>query len=96
MRRRPSRPNAHPEGRTAKERRAGRGRGIRPRERDSCHELAHSRAFRAAPGRLTQLGESILGDRIAYGGRLRVVIQEFEKFGADRRLVYADTIDVDR
>lgn len=52
--------------------------------------------FQSGTGRLTQLGESVLGDRIAYGGRFRVVIQEFEKFGADRRLVYADTIDVDR
>src|SRR6185503_10228043 len=30
------------------------------------------------------------------GDRFRVVIQEFEKFGADRRMVYADTIEVDR
>ncbi len=30
------------------------------------------------------------------GDRFRVVIQEFEKFGTDRRLVYADAIEVDR
>jgi len=42
------------------------------------------------------MGESVLRDRIAYGDRFRVVIQEFEKFRADRRLVYADTIQADR
>ena len=30
------------------------------------------------------------------GDRFRVIIQEFEKFGTDRRLVYADAIEVDR
>jgi hypothetical protein len=30
------------------------------------------------------------------GDRFRVVIHEFEKFGTDRRLVYADAIEVDR
>jgi hypothetical protein len=32
----------------------------------------------------------------AMGDRFRVIIREFEKFGTGRRLVYADTIEVDR